>query len=110
MHATKRDPHNQLALLAVAHLVSAQDARIRYDTLLQHAIATHGDTHMVIAGVYAEHFPETTKNRLRFYARMIGEQSTHALRTWVASGRHVSTLLPLMQQYRKLSDGRVSYY
>lgn len=137
---TRRDPSNQLTVAALAHLAAAQDARNRYDVTLTNAIADYGDRHTptepghycfvcitrdirhtdherlnhqtgaMIAGIYADHFPDAIKTRLRTYARLIGEHSDLALLCWERSGRRRGTFLDMLPEYRKLADGRVSYY
>lgn len=109
---TRRDSTNRLTVLAVAHLVVAQDARSRYDAQLRIAIDCFGDVTdgHYISGVYAEHFPGYIKERLRFHARFIGEQVDLAAQLWRQAGRHIDTFWPYMHQSRLLEDGRLSYY
>jgi hypothetical protein len=113
IHATTRDPQKDLALKALAQLEAARDARVRYDQLLQQAIDAFGDLPMGkshISGIYAEHFPEDVKDQLRAYARRISECGDAARGIWRESRRRVETLRPWLEYYRRLPDGRVSYY
>ncbi len=111
MRHTRRDHGNHCTLAALAHLAAAQDCRQRYDQLLQGAIARYGDTQRAaISGIYADHFPEETKDQLRFYARLIGIQVDHAVELWRKAGRKRDTLRGYLREARRLEDGRESYY
>lgn len=111
IHPTKVDPERQYALSAVAELESARDARVRYDQLLDAAITAYGDGNgRLISGVYREHYPEPVKDQLRAYARRVSECTDRALGYWTRGRRRVETLRPLLEYYRRLPDGRVSYY
>lgn len=73
-------------------------------------VPTFGDHGPLISGVVRDHFPDAIKDRLRFYARLIGEQTDQAVRLWQQAGRRIETLRPRLQDARRLPDGRVSYY
>ena len=138
MTATRRDPSNVWTSTAIAHLVASQDARNRYDVVLQAAIARYGDYHRAdpfmachicaergiqhteherlnhqnggpIAGVYADHFPDAIKSVLRTYARLIGENTDCAFVCWRKAGRRIETIRAIAVDYRRLTDGRISY-
>lgn len=102
----------QLAELAIKQLEECQKTRQNYDDLLQATIASMGDTDLgpLIAGIYSAKFPEHIKDELRTLAGNIGKQSEHSLMMWQQSGRRLHTWLRLAPKYRKLKDGRVSYY
>lgn len=109
---TKRDPFNRFTLSAYAHLAAAQDARVRYDALIQAAIADHGDLPIgmsATSGVYNTAWPEPVKDRARFYARLIGEHVQLAYECWKRAGRRAD-FRPIAAQFRTLPDGRISYY
>lgn len=134
MKPTRRDPQLEKTRAAIAHLVAGQDARERYDRLLAAAMREYGDRHpytpdatgvrdgctvcgqgphspALISGICADHFPNPVKDALRTYARLIGEHTDQAWRLWQRAGRRpYETLRPMLQDYRKLADGRVSYY
>lgn len=67
-------------------------------------------TGSAIAGIYADHFPDKIKDQLRFYASLINEQSTEAIRCWYRAGRRISSFRPFMEDSRQLNSGRRSYY
>jgi hypothetical protein len=71
---------------------------------------TNHQTGGVVAGVYADHFPDTIKARLRAYACEISQQVAFAFTCWRKAGRKRISLRPVMDQARYLSDGRVSHY
>lgn len=137
---TRRDPNNRNTVVALAHLLGALDAREHYDELLQRSIADYGDRHTpirystpgagcvqcdnrghqydplnhqtgsAISGIYADHFPDTIKDQLRFYASLISWQTEHAVTAWRKAGRRYSTLRPFMDESKQLANGRRSYY
>ncbi len=125
---TRIDPEKQLALRAVAELEAARDARERYDRTLQAAIDCYGPIRIMSpkyrlpngkivrhrlrypSGINASNFPEEVQDQLRAYARRIGECTDRAVEYWRQSKRRMGTLRPLLEYYRTMSDGRVSYY
>lgn len=135
---TRRDSQNELTRATYTHLIAAQDARNRYYTTLESAIATYGDRHTptiagtycqtcaarghtdydranhqtggAISGIYADHFPDMVKDRLRFYVRHISDEMDLALHCWLRAGRKQDTFRGIMRDYYTLADGRVSYY
>jgi len=110
-HHTRKDRSGCWTAAAVAHLAAAQFARIQRDIALQSAIAQYGDTQSTpISGCYAYHFPDSIKDQLRAYAREISIQHDFAVECWRRAGRRIATLRPLIQDFRRLPDGRVSYY
>lgn len=67
-------------------------------------------TGSMISGIYADHFPDLVKDQLRFYARLITQQTEHAIAAWKRAGRRYSTFRSHMAESRQLASGRVSYY
>lgn len=72
--------------------------------------ALNHQTGQIIAGIYADHFPDATKAQLRRYLAVLNLCNANAHSSWHKSGRRVATLLPLSKMARRLSDNRVSYY
>lgn len=68
-------------------------------------------TGSLISGIYADHFPRITQSALRTYARLITEHTDSAFMCWRKAGRTRRTMRDIVApDYRKLTDGRVSYY
>lgn len=76
--------------------VETMEAAVRteqaYQTAIKDALEIYGDGDgRLISGVVREHFPEGTKESLRFLAREAGELSSRSLVHWLASGRRSQT-------------------
>lgn len=101
----------RLAEDAIRQLQEAQRTRQHYDDLLQACIAAHGDVNGTpTSGCYNPAWPDPLKDELRTLAHNIGVQVDHAHALWRQSGRRRFTLWRIQDQYRKLKDGRISYY
>ena len=67
-------------------------------------------TGSAIAGIYADHFPDTIKTELRQGLNALRRCLDEAATEWRASGRQTRTFCQLAKLARQLPDGRESYY
>jgi len=75
----------------------------------EHESLNH-QTSSVIAGVYADHFPELVKTEMRHRLSMLNRANDSARNSWGKSGRRSPKFYELARLSRVLPDGRVSYY
>ena len=108
MKPTKRDPNNNYAIAAIAHLIAAQDARRRWDGVQAQAMLDYGDCDPIsgsrseISGIRRAHWPDPVKEALRFYAQRVSEQTDRALTMWRLARRRLNTFKPYLEIYRRL--------
>lgn len=84
-----RDDHYKAA---IASLDASERTRQAYKAAIKDAFSVYGEGDgRLISGVVRGHFPESTKESLRFLAGEIGELADRSLAHWQASGRRVGT-------------------